>query len=130
LRFLAIFDREVEVNRKRTLFSGPSVNVVRFDHPEHCVHKDEGPEVAQAFDVSMVERGEFDLVERRQRWHFRPFDVIVSCPGAERISSHAGAASAGREPQGVETGDWRIGPHQAAQTLAALADHAQTELNV
>ena len=77
------------MNRTRTLFSGPSVKVMRFDHPEHCVHKDEGPEVTQAFDVSMVEKGEFDLLERRQRWHFRPFDVIVTCPGAERTYSHA-----------------------------------------
>jgi AraC family transcriptional regulator len=76
------------VNRVTTLFQGPSVVVERFDHAEHCFHRDEGPEVTRSIAVTFVERGDFEIVEAKEPWRFSQLDVLLSVPGTPRTYRH------------------------------------------
>jgi AraC-like DNA-binding protein len=82
------------VNRVQTIFLGASARVERFDHPEHCAHRDEGPEVTDAFVVTFLERGGFELDEGGRRWSFGPLDVLQSSPGIARTYRHREACPA------------------------------------
>ena len=91
LRFLAIIvtpKPEDRVNRVATIFQGPSLVVERFDHAEHCFHRDEGPEVTQTIAVTFVESGDFQIFETKQHWRFNQFDVLLSVPGTPRTYRH------------------------------------------
>ena len=77
------------MNRVRTIFESPSVTVERFDHPEHCSHRDEGAEVTRDFVVTFLERGGFELDERGEHWSFGPLDVLQSSPGIARRYRHS-----------------------------------------
>jgi hypothetical protein len=79
---------EDRVNRVATIFQGPSLVVERFDHAEHCLHRDEGPEVTQSIAVTFVESGDFEIVESKQRWRFNQFDVLLSVPATPRTYRH------------------------------------------
>ena len=59
--------RTIELNRVITIFKGASLVVERFDHAEHCFHRDEGPEVTQSIAVTFVESGNFEIAERKLR---------------------------------------------------------------
>ena len=76
------------MNRVETIFSGPSLDVERFDHPEHCFHKDEGTESTKSIAVTFIEQGDFEIVERKHRWGFGQFDVLLSVPGTLRTYHH------------------------------------------
>lgn len=88
--FLLLFDPYLEdrVNRVTTIFQGPSLVVERFDHAEHCFHRDEGAEVTQSTAVTFVESGDFEIVETKQHWRFKQFDVLLSVPGTPRTYRH------------------------------------------
>ena len=77
------------MNRVETIFSGPSLDVERFDHPEHCFHKDEDTETTQSIAITFIEQGDFEIVERKQRWRFGQFDVLLSVPGTLRTYRHS-----------------------------------------
>jgi hypothetical protein len=76
------------VNRVHTIFQGPSLIVERFDHAEHCFHRDEGPEVTQSIAVTFVESGDFEIVEANERCRFTQLDVLLSVPGTLRTYRH------------------------------------------
>src|SRR5258705_3141015 len=76
------------VNRVATIFQGASVVVERFDHAEHCFHRDEGPEVTQSIAVTFVESGDFEIVETKEHWRFNQLDVLLSVPGTPRTYRH------------------------------------------
>ena len=76
------------MNRVHTIFQGPSLIVERFDHAEHCFHRDEGPEVTQSIAVTFVESGDFEIVEANERWRFNQLDVLLSVPGTPRTYRH------------------------------------------
>ena len=89
--FLLLCDslkREDRVNRVTTIFQGPSLVVERFDHAEHCFHRDEGPEITQSIAVTFVENGDFEIVETKQHWRFNQCDVLLSVPGTPRTYRH------------------------------------------
>ncbi len=62
--------------------------VERFDHAEHCFHRDEGPEVTQSIAVTFVESGDFEIVEAKEPWRFSQLDVLLSVPGTRRTYRH------------------------------------------
>ena len=76
------------MNRVQTIFEGASVVVERFDHAEHCFHRDEGSEVTQSIAVTFVESGDFEIVETNEHWRFKQFDVLLSLPGTARTYRH------------------------------------------
>jgi AraC-like DNA-binding protein len=76
------------MNRVATIFQGPSLVVERFDHAEHCFHRDEGPEVTQSIAVTFIESGDFEIVETKEHWRFNQFDVLLSVPGTPRTYRH------------------------------------------
>ena len=76
------------MNRKATIFDGKSLVIERFDHPEHCFHRDPESERTEQTVVTFVERGAFELMEDLRWWVFSPGDVLVSSPGLQRRYSH------------------------------------------
>jgi AraC family transcriptional regulator len=76
------------LNRVATIFQGASTRVERFDHGEHCFHRDEGPEVTQSIAVTFVEAGDFEIVEAKGLWRFSELDVLLSVPGTPRTYRH------------------------------------------
>ena len=76
------------MNRVTTIFEGKSLVIERFDHPEHCFHRDPQFERTEQTVVTFVERGAFELMEGRRWWVFSPGDVLVSSPGLQRRYRH------------------------------------------
>jgi AraC family transcriptional regulator len=88
LRIPAIFESVCFMNRVTTIFEGKSLVIERFDHPEHCFHRDPESEQTEQTVVTFVERGAFELMEGRRWWVFSPGDVLVSSPGLKRRYRH------------------------------------------
>jgi len=76
------------MNRVTTIFQGKSLVVERFDHPEHCFHRDPESERTQFIAVTFLERGGFKLMQGGEWWTFSRGDVLVSTPGLKRRYRH------------------------------------------
>jgi len=69
------------MNRYTLLLDTPDVTIGRFDHPENHPHRDPPEETAEAYAISFVERGGFEVQMGRRSWQLAPGDVFVNYPG-------------------------------------------------
>jgi AraC-like DNA-binding protein len=76
------------MNRITHLFETPFAQILRFDHPPGLDHRDGGVEVPECHAVSLVERGPFSVIRRREFWNFDKNDVLLSFPKDPRTYRH------------------------------------------
>ena len=75
--------------REHTLARTPLLRLVRFDHPEECLHQDPAEEVAECFSLNFAERGGFDLQFGRRHATVLRGTVFLTQPGMRYRCRHA-----------------------------------------